>query len=82
LTTDILFVILLLTFFRRNEMLNKNFINLTKINGELNLDIILNIINIDIIPLIHIQNIVILSGQSERDSIHNHSPQRTTRTFC
>ncbi len=63
-------------------MLNKNLINLTKINGELNLDIILNIINIDIIPLIYIQNEIILSEKSGRDSVHSHSPQRTSQASC
>ncbi len=59
-------------------MLRRNLINLTKFNGELNLEIILNIINIDIIPLIHIQNIIILSDVSEKDVVHSQCSQRTS----
>ncbi len=55
-------------------MFNKNLINLTKLYGEFSL---LNFINIDIIPLIHIHNI--LSGRSEKDSVYtnHHRSQRT-----
>ena len=57
-------------------MFNKNLINLTKLYGEFSL---LNFINIDIIPLIHIHNIIILSGRSEKDSVYtnHHRSQRT-----
>jgi len=63
-------------------MLNKNFISLTKSHVEFNLDIILDIIHIDILPSVYIQNKIILSDKPKRDSVRSRSPQRALRASC